>query len=61
MALTEQQKKAKREYRKKLKTVSVEFYPATEKELIERIDAQPNKSGYIKELIRKDINEGRTQ
>lgn len=55
--MTEAQKRAKDNYRKKCKKITIEFYP-TETELIEHIEKQPQKQTYIKDLIRKDINKG---
>ena len=54
MSLTEAQKRAKEKYRKKVTKVSIEFYPH-EAELIQKVNEQPSKQGYIKELIKKDI------
>lgn len=51
--LTEAQKKAKGRYQEKVKRFTVDFYP-TEQELWDRLQAQPNKQGYIKQLIRQD-------
>ena len=52
--LTEAQKRAKKKYREKTKRYVIEFFP-TDKELIDRIEAQPKKHAYIKNLIRQDI------
>ena len=55
MAVSEAQKRANEKYRKEsVKQATVRFYPS-EAELWKRLQAQKNKSGYIKELIRKDI------
>ena len=54
MALTEAQKRAKEKYRKKTTQILVEFYPQ-DAELLQRVNEQPNKQAYIKELIKKDI------
>ena len=55
MALTEAQKRAKAKYtNEKVKRLTVSFYPA-EAELWDKLQAQENKQGYIKDLIRKDI------
>lgn len=54
MSLTEAQKRAKEKYRKKTTQILVEFYPQ-DAELLQKVNEQPNKQGYIKELIRKDI------
>lgn len=51
---TEAQKRAKQKYQKKLKRITVEFYP-TETDLIEQVEKQPQKQTYIKTLIRNDI------
>lgn len=49
-------KKIKAEYRKRAtKSVTVQFYKNTEQPLIEHLEQQPNKSGYIKGLIKEDI------
>lgn len=52
--ITEAEKKAKAKYRKKTPQVTVTFYP-TETDLYNHISKQENKSGYIKDLIRKDM------
>jgi hypothetical protein len=52
--LTEAQKRAKKKYRKKVKSITIEFYP-TEMLLIEQIEKNEPKQTYIKNLIRKDI------
>ena len=54
MALTEAQKKAKEKYRQKTTQILVEFYPQ-DVELLQKVNEQPNKQAYIKELIKKDI------
>ena len=55
MALTEAQRRAQEAYRKKaVKQVAVRFYPA-ESDLWEWISGKENKAGYIKELIRADM------
>lgn len=51
---SEAQKKAKKKYRDKGKRLTVDFYPS-EADLIRHIDSQPNKQGYIKDLIRADM------
>lgn len=55
-SISEAQKRAKAKYDKeKMSQRSVIFSP-NEKDLLEHLDAQPNKSGYIKQLIRDDMN-----
>lgn len=54
MALTEAQKRAKAKYNEKVTKVTIEFYPA-EDELLQKVNEQPSKQAYIKELIRKDL------
>lgn len=55
--MTEAEKKAKKKYRDKGKRLTVDFYPS-EDDLIRHIDSQPNKQGYIKALIRADMERG---
>lgn len=51
---TEAIKRAKAKYNEKVTKITVEFYPQ-EAELVQKLNEQPSKQGYIKELIRKDI------
>ena len=51
--MSEAQKRAKEKYQAKVKRFTVDFYP-TEQELWEQLQAQDNKQGYIKQLIRQD-------
>lgn len=53
---TEAQIKAKKEYRKKTKQIAIEFNIESEKEILDHILSQENKSRYIKDLIINDIN-----
>ena len=52
--MTEAQKRAKKKYQYKITRLTIDFYP-TEKELIYKINEQPKKQTYIKDLIREDI------
>ena len=52
--MTEAEKKAKKKYRDQGKRLTVDFYPS-EADLITHLEKQPNKQGYIKSLIRADI------
>ena len=52
--MTEAEKKAKKKYRDKGKRLTVDFYP-TEADLWDQVSKQPNKQGYIKGLIRADM------
>ena len=52
---TEAQKKARDKYNAKRQRITLDFYP-TESDLWEHINSQSNKQGYIKDLIRKDLN-----
>ena len=47
-------KRAKAKYNEKVVKVTIELYP-TDKELIEKLQEQPSKQRYIKDLIRRDI------
>ena len=54
--MPDNRKKIKAEYRKRAtKSVTVQFFKNTEQPLIEHLEQQPNKSGYIKGLIKEDI------
>lgn len=52
--LTEAQKRAKEKYRKKTTQLTIEFYPQ-DADLLKKVQEQPNKQSYIKDLIKKDI------
>ena len=59
MALTEAQKRAQENYRKKsVKQAAVRFYPA-EADIWEWLQSQDNRAGYIKQLIREDMERNR--
>ena len=47
-------KRAKAKYNQKVSKVSIELYPS-DKDIIDKLQEQPSKQAYIKELIRKDI------
>ena len=48
---------AQRKYEKNtVKQYTLKFMTSTEDDLIEHLEKQPNKTGYIKELIRKDMH-----
>lgn len=51
---TEAQKKAIKNYKKKLNRITIDFSPA-EAELWEHIQKQPKKQTYIKDLIKADM------
>lgn len=55
--MTDSERRAKNKYRKKLTRMLIEFYP-TEKELVDKVNEQPRKQTYIKNLIRADIKRG---
>lgn len=52
--VSEAQKRARDNYRKKEVTRVVRFSPR-EADVLAWLDAQPNKAGYIKRLIREDM------
>lgn len=54
--ISEAQKKAKAAYRKKLRQVNIEFYPS-DADILVHLDKQDSKATYIKNLIRKDIEQ----
>ena len=51
------QKKALGKYKAKVKRFTVDF-PPSDLELWEQLNKQPNKQGYIKALIRADMERG---
>lgn len=51
---TEAQKKAVKKYKKKVNRITIDFSPA-ESVLWKQVIKQPNKQGYIKSLIRADL------
>lgn len=61
MARTEAQKRAQKKYEEKykakglLKTYNLKCHIEHDKDIIEKLNAVDNKNGYIKELIRADI------
>lgn len=55
--MTEAENRAKANYRKKTKSITIEFYPA-EMDLFEHLQKQEQKRTYIKNLIREDMNKG---
>lgn len=54
---SEAQRKANKKYKEKVNRITVDFSP-TEAELWERVQSQPKKQTYIKNLIRADIEHG---
>lgn len=55
MAVSDAQRRANERYRKEsVRQATVRFYP-TEEDIWEWLQAQPNKAGYVKELIRRDM------
>ena len=53
---TEAQKRASAKYAKaNTKTISIKLNKKTDSDVIEKLDTVQNKNGYIKKLIRKDI------
>ena len=56
MTYSEAHKRADAKYKKdKTTQFALRFYNATESDILEHLRAQPNKQGYIKELIRADM------
>lgn len=61
MAMTEAQLRAQRRYqRRAIAQVIVKLHRERDADILEHLDRQANKNGYIKDLIRADIaaNEG---
>lgn len=58
MATSEAQKRAVAKYNKEhTRVFQLRFFPS-DMDLYERIQAQPNKQGYVKSLIRADMERG---
>ena len=50
-------KKAQEKYQNKVTRVNLNFYPNTDdQELLDHLSSKPSKQGYIKDLIRADMN-----
>lgn len=47
-------KRAKQKYNANVTKITIEFYPS-DAELLQKVNEQPNKQGYLKSLIKKDI------
>lgn len=59
---TNAQKKASQKYsRKNTKRYAIELNLKTDSDIIKILDSVPNKQGYIKELIKKDIYKDRKE
>ncbi len=59
MPVSEAQKRANAKYNKEKMIQRVVRFSPNERDLLEHLDAQPNKAGYIKQLIREDIKRQR--
>lgn len=55
MAVSEAQKRANAKYNKEKMIQRVVRFSPNERDLLEHLDSQPNKAGYIKQLIREDM------
>lgn len=55
--MTEAQRKAKKAYKAKIKRLFIELYP-TDADILEHLQQQESTAGYIKQLIRKDMQKG---
>ena len=55
--ISEAQSRAQKRYMRKIKQYIVKVNMETEADIIAAIESQPNKAGYIKHLIRKDIRD----
>lgn len=56
MAYSEAHKRADVKYKKdKTTQFALRFYNATEGDILAHLQAQPNRQGYIKQLIREDM------
>lgn len=55
MTYSEAQKKATMKYMKEKMVQKVVRFSPNERDILEWLESQPNMSGYIKDLIRKDM------
>lgn len=56
MAISEAEKRAKTKYMKKVRQLMVKFNLETDEgDLFQHVEARTNMQGYIKDLIRKDM------
>lgn len=56
MAITEQQKRAQIKYDKaNTRKITFKFNLKTDADILERLDSVDNRQGYIKEIIRNDM------
>ena len=53
--LTDSQREAQKRYTSRMKTVTVRLDPERDQDIIQWLDAQPEKRAYIVQLIREDI------
>lgn len=58
--VSQSQKDAVKKYKKKVNRFSIEFYP-TDNELWDWLNEQPNKQGYIKNLILADMEKSQEE
>lgn len=58
--MTEAQKKASKKYdQHNTKVITFKFNKTTDADILEQLERQDNRQGYIKQLIRNDIMGGR--
>ena len=58
MPVSEAQKRAKARYDLKTKELVLRFRLNQDRDVIQRLDAVPNKTEYIRSLVRRDIKDG---
>ena len=56
--VSEAQKNAKRRYDKKTKELVLRFRLNQDGDVIQRLDEVPNKTEYVRSLVRQDIKDG---
>lgn len=57
MGVTDAKKKANAKYDKNhTRNIMFKFNKKTDKDILEKLDEVENRQGYVKDLIRKDIN-----
>ena len=49
----------KRYHKENTQLFTIRLMKVSDQDIIEKLDSVPNKSGYVKDLIRKDIKKGK--
>lgn len=61
MAMSEAHKRAAAKYQKKLKQFHCVFHLEKDADVIYRLEHVENKNGYVRDLVRRDIEKSKTE